>query len=83
MKVEHNKEYCSPKSSTIKVVKVNRGRHTTALQRNIDQRNCSHRSEVSKITSDAAPTTTDDNVAKPGMFQSGAAEDTPVLLVAL
>jgi hypothetical protein len=29
------------------------------------------------------PATTDDTVAKPGRFQSGAAEDAPVLLAAL
>ena len=53
------------------------------MQRNIDQRNSGHRSEVPKKISDTAPTTTDDMVAKPGMFQSGAADDAPVLLAAL
>jgi len=42
-----------------------------------------HRSEAPKKISETAPATTVDTVAKPGIFQSGAAaEDAPAVLVA-
>lgn len=57
--------------------------HTTVCIFKVDQQNIGHRSEAPKMINVTVPATTDDTVARPGRFQSGAAEDAPVLLAAL